>query len=89
VYNGIWFAPERKMLQAAVDESQKRMDGVVRMKLFKGVPSVVGRKSPNSLYDADYATFEADTVYNQQDAEGFIKLNALRLRIAAFQDRKA
>ena len=76
------------MLQAAIDESQKRVDGVVRLKLFKGLASVVGRKSPNSLYDADYATFEADTVYDQKDAEGFIKLNALRLRIAAFQDRR-
>ncbi len=88
VYNGFWFSPERRMLQAAIDESQKKMDGVVRLKLFKGLASVVGRKSPNSLYDASYATFEADTVYNQKDAEGFIKLNALRLRIAAFQDRK-
>ncbi len=88
VYNGYWFAPERLMLQAAIDESQKRVDGVVRMKLFKGLASVVGRKSPNSLYDADYATFEADTVYNQKDAEGFIKLNALRLRIAALRDRQ-
>ncbi|MEQ9122328.1 MAG: argininosuccinate synthase [Alphaproteobacteria bacterium] len=88
VYNGFWFSPERRMLQAAIDESQKRVDGVVRLKLFKGLASVVGRKSPNSLYDADYATFEADTVYDQKDAEGFIKLNALRLRIAAFQDRR-
>jgi len=85
LYNGYWFAPERKMLQAAIDESQKRVSGVVRMKLFKGLASVVGRKSPNSLYDADYATFEADTVYDQKDAEGFIKLSALRLRIAAFK----
>jgi len=88
VYNGFWFSPERRMLQAAIDESQKRVDGVVRLKLFKGLASVVGRKSPNSLYDPDYATFEADTVYDQKDAEGFIKLNALRLRIAAFQDRR-
>jgi len=88
VYNGFWFAPERKMLQAAIDESQQRVDGVVRLKLFKGLASVVGRKSPYSLYDADYATFEADTVYDQKDAEGFIKLNALRLRIAAFQERR-
>lgn len=87
VYNGFWFAPEREMLQAAIDESQKRVNGVVRVKLFKGVASVVGRKSPNSLYNADYATFEADTVYDQKDAEGFIKLNALRLRIAALVDK--
>jgi argininosuccinate synthase len=85
VYNGFWFSPERKMLQAAIDESQKLVNGVVRLKLFKGLASVVGRKSPNSLYDADYATFEADTVYDQKDAEGFIKLNALRLRIAALK----
>ncbi len=85
VYNGFWFSPERKMLQAAIDESQKLVNGVVRLKLFKGLTSVVGRKSPNSLYDADYATFEADTVYDQKDAEGFIKLNALRLRIAALK----
>ena len=85
VYNGFWYSPERKMLQAAIDESQKLVNGVVRLKLFKGLASVVGRKSPNSLYDADYATFEADTVYDQKDAEGFIKLNALRLRIAALK----
>ena len=85
VYNGFWFSPERKMLQAAIDESQKLVNGVVRLKLFKGLASVEGRKSPNSLYDADYATFEADTVYDQKDAEGFIKLNALRLRIAALK----
>jgi argininosuccinate synthase len=89
VYNGFWFSPERKMLQAAIDESQKQVNGVVRVKLFKGTPSVVGRKSPNSLYDADYATFEADTVYDQKDAEGFIKLNALRLRIAALKNSKS
>ena len=87
VYNGFWFAPEREMLQAAIDVSQKRVNGVVRVKLLKGVASVVGRKSPNSLYNADYATFEADTVYDQKDAEGFIKLNALRLRIAGLVDK--
>lgn len=87
VYNGFWFAPEREMLQAAIDVSQQRVNGVVRVKLLKGVASVVGRKSPNSLYNADYATFEADTVYDQKDAEGFIKLNALRLRIAGLVDK--
>ncbi|MBT6312192.1 MAG: argininosuccinate synthase [Alphaproteobacteria bacterium] len=87
VYNGFWFSPEREMLQAAIDVSQKRVNGVVRVKLLKGVASVVGRKSPNSLYNADYATFEADTVYDQKDAEGFIKLNALRLRIAGLVDK--
>ena len=82
VYFGFWFSPEREMLQAAIDESQKFVNGTVRMKLFKGSARVVGRKSPHSLYRQDYVTFEADQVYNQQDAEGFIKLNALRLRLA-------
>ncbi|MEL0105682.1 MAG: argininosuccinate synthase [Rhodospirillales bacterium] len=81
VYNGFWFAPEREMLQAAIDESQKNVTGTVRLKLFKGNVIVTGRKSPNSLYDEDIATFEADQVYDQRDAEGFIKLNALRLRL--------
>tara|TARA_R110002110_G_scaffold213886_1_gene427332 strand:- start:2190 stop:3410 length:1221 start_codon:yes stop_codon:yes gene_type:complete len=81
VYNGFWFAPEREMLQAAVDESQKYVNGTVRLKLFKGSVSVVGRKSPVSLYSEQHVTFEADTVYDQRDAEGFIKLNALRLRL--------
>ncbi|MBI3514804.1 MAG: argininosuccinate synthase [Proteobacteria bacterium] len=82
VYFGFWFSPEREMLQAAIDASQKFVTGTVRMKLFKGQARVVGRKSPRSLYRQDYVTFEADEVYNQQDAEGFIKLNALRLRLA-------
>ena len=81
VYNGFWFAPEREMLQAAVDESQKYVSGTVRLKLFKGSVSVVGRKSSVSLYSEQHVTFEADTVYDQRDAEGFIKLNALRLRL--------
>ena len=81
VYNGFWFSPEREMLQAAVDESQKCVSGKVRLKLFKGSVSVVGRKSPVSLYSEQHVTFEADTVYDQRDAEGFIKLNALRLRL--------
>ena len=81
VYNGFWFSPEREMIQAAVDESQKHVDGTVRLKLFKGSVSVVGRKSPVSLYSEEHVTFEADTVYDQRDAEGFIKLNALRLRL--------
>jgi len=81
IYNGFWFAPEREMLQAAIDQSQKTVTGVVRLKLFKGNVIVTGRKSPNSLYDEDIATFEADQVYDQRDAEGFIKLNALRLRL--------
>ncbi len=82
VYNGFWFSPEREMLQAAIDDSQKRVSGIVRLKLYKGNVIVEGRKSPNSLYDEDTVTFEADTVYDQRDAEGFIKLNALRLRLA-------
>ena len=81
VYNGFWFSPEREMIQAAVDESQKHVSGTVRLKLFKGSVSVVGRKSPVSLYSEQHVTFEADTVYDQRDAEGFIKLNALRLRL--------
>ncbi|MBT6285804.1 MAG: argininosuccinate synthase [Rhodospirillaceae bacterium] len=81
VYNGFWFSPEREMLQAAVDESQKYVSGKVRLKLFKGSVSVVGRKSPVSLYSEQHVTFEADTVYDQRDAVGFIKLNALRLRL--------
>jgi argininosuccinate synthase len=83
VYNGFWFAPEREMLQAAVTESQKFVTGDVRLKLFKGGCHVTGRRSPYSLYDENIATFEEDEVYNQADAEGFIKLNALRLRVLA------
>jgi argininosuccinate synthase len=81
VYTGYWFAPERLMLQALIDKSQERVNGVVRLKLYKGNCAVVGRKSPNSLYRLDFVTFEEDSVYNQHDAEGFIKLNALRLRL--------
>lgn len=81
VYNGFWFSPEREMLQAAIDQSQKRVTGTARVKLFKGSVRTVGRKSPMSLYNTELVTFEADTVYNQRDAEGFIKLNALRLRL--------
>ncbi|MCU7856090.1 MAG: argininosuccinate synthase [Candidatus Thiodiazotropha sp. (ex Lucinoma borealis)] len=85
VYNGYWFAPEREMLQAAIDQTQQVVNGVVRVKLYKGNVSVVGRRSDtNSLFDESIATFEDDAgAYNQQDAEGFIKLNALRLRVAA------
>jgi argininosuccinate synthase len=81
VYNGYWFAPERLMLQAAIDEAQKNATGTARIRLYKGNCDVVGRKSPVSLYRPDLATFEADTVYDQKDAEGFIRLNALRLRV--------
>ena len=82
IYNGLWFSPERKMLQKAIDKSQENVTGTVRLKLYKGNVIILGRKSPFSLYDEDIATFEADTVYDQRDAEGFIKLNALRLRLA-------
>lgn len=88
VYNGFWFAPEREMLQTAVTESQKFVTGDVRLKLFKGLCQVSGRRSPYSLYDANIATFEKDEVYNQADAEGFIKLNALRLRTLANSKQK-
>ncbi len=88
VYNGYWFSPERRMLQAAIDESQGFVNGTVRLKLYKGNVVVVGRKSENSLFDEAIATFEDDAgAYNQKDAEGFIKLNALRLRIAANKGR--
>ncbi len=88
VYNGYWFSPERRMLQTLIDESQKNVSGVVRLKLYKGNCSTVGRKSRLSLYDPDYATFEGEEVYNQKDAEGFIRLNALRLKIAELMRRK-
>jgi len=79
VYNGYWFAPERIMIQKAIDETQKRVNGEVKLVLYKGNVIVIGRKSPNSLYDEDLATFESSN-YDQRDAEGFIKLNALRLK---------
>ncbi len=80
VYNGFWFAPEREALQAFVDKSQERVQGTVRIKVFKGAATVLGRKSPVSLYDSALATFEEDAVYDQADAAGFIRLNALRLK---------
>ncbi|MDE1932313.1 MAG: argininosuccinate synthase, partial [Alphaproteobacteria bacterium] len=83
IYNGFWYSPERLMLQALIDKSQENVAGAVRLKLYKGAARVVGRKSPNSLYSLAHVTFEADQVYDQRDAEGFIKLNALRLRLAA------
>ncbi len=88
VYRGFWFAPEREMLQTLIDDSQREVTGEARIKLFKGNADVVGRRSPTSLYDPDYATFEEDQVYDQQDATGFIRLNALRLRIRALRDRR-
>ncbi len=83
VYNGYWFSPEREALQALIDEAQKPVTGTVRLSLYKGNITVLGRKSKNSLFDKRFATFEADDVYDQSDAEGFIRLNALRLRIRA------
>jgi argininosuccinate synthase len=88
IYNGFWFAPEREMLQAAIDLSQQKVSGTVRLKLYKGLAQVVGRKSPDSLYSERHVTFEDDAgAYDQHDAEGFIKLNALRLRLLAKRDR--
>jgi argininosuccinate synthase len=83
VYDGFWYAPEREALQRAFDDIQRPVTGVARLKLYKGSVSILGRRSPNSLYRQDVATFEADEVYHQADADGFIKVNALRLRIAA------
>jgi argininosuccinate synthase len=89
IYNGYWWSPERLMLQAAIDQSQRDVNGSVRLKLYKGSVSVVGRRSSDSLFDESIATFEDDSgAYDQADAEGFIKLNALRLRIAAGRGRK-
>ena len=88
IYNGLWFSPEREMLQAAIDLSQERVNGEVRLKLYKGLAQVVGRRSPDSLYSEAHVTFEDDAgAYDQHDAEGFIKLNALRLRLLAKRDR--
>ena len=81
IYNGFWFSPEREMLQALIDKSQEHVEGTVRMKLYKGNCIVVGRQSPKSLYSLAHVTFEEDQVYDQRDAAGFIKLNALRLRL--------
>ena len=88
IYNGFWFSPERRMLQAAIDESQKSVAGQVRLKLYKGNVSVIGRESPNSLYSQKTVTFEDDQgAYDQVDAQGFIKLQALRLRLGATAGR--
>jgi argininosuccinate synthase len=81
VYNGFWFAPEMKLLQNMIDMTQQNVTGIVRLELYKGNCRILGRKSDRSLYREDFATFEDDQVYNQKDAEGFIRLNALRLRI--------
>ena len=88
IYNGFWFSPEREMLQAAIDHCQEHVEGTVRLKLYKGNVIVTGRTSPKSLYSEDLVTFEDDHgAYNQEDAHGFIKLNALRLRTLAARDR--
>jgi len=89
IYNGFWFAPEREMLQAAIDKASEPVTGTVRLKLYKGNVIVTGRRSPNSLYDQDIVTFEEDSVYDQRDAEGFIKLNALRLRLLGQRDNES
>ena len=81
IYNGFWFSPEREMLQSLIDQSQKKVNGTVKLKIYKGNVIVTGRKSKSSLYSNEMATFEEDSVYDQKDAEGFIKLNALRLKL--------
>ncbi|MDB5690892.1 MAG: argininosuccinate synthase [Sphingomonas bacterium] len=87
IYNGFWFSPEREMLQAAIDHSQAKVTGTVRLKLYKGAAHIIGRRSPNSLYSEKVVTFEDDAgAYDQRDAEGFIKLNALRLRLLGRRD---
>ena len=89
IYNGFWFSPEREMLQAAIDHSQDKVTGTVRLKLYKGNVIVTGRQSPHSLYSMKHVTFEDDQgAYDQFDAQGFIKLNALRLRLGAMAGRK-
>ncbi len=87
IYYGFWFTPEREALQGLIDQVQRDVTGKVRLKLYKGTVTVAGRRSPRSLYRTDFATFEADRVYRQKDAEGFINLNALRLRIRALRDQ--
>jgi len=88
IYNGFWFSPEREMLQALIDKSQERVNGNVRLKLYKGSVSVIGRDSDDSLYSMAHVTFEEDDVYDQHDAEGFIKLNALRLRLGTLRNNR-
>lgn len=86
IYNGYWWSPERQALQRLIDDTQRSVNGTVRLDLYKGNVTVTGRKSPNSIYSEEHVTFEADTVYDQHDAEGFIKLNALRLRLGYGND---
>jgi argininosuccinate synthase len=89
IYYGFWFSPERQALQRFLDECVQDVTGTVRLKLYKGNVTITGRRSPRSLYRTDFATFEADTVYRQRDAEGFINLNALRLKIRSLRDRRS
>ena len=89
IYNGFWFSPEREMLQAAIDKSQENVTGRVRVKLYKGNVTVVGREAEHPLYDQQLVTFEEGSVsYDQRDAAGFIRLNALRLRVLGQRDRR-
>ena len=88
IYNGYWFSPEREMMQTLIDKSQENVTGTARLKLYKGNCITVGRKSEFSLFNPAYATFEGEDVYNQADAEGFIRLNALRMRIASLMKRQ-
>jgi argininosuccinate synthase len=89
IYNGFWFSPEREMLQAMIDKSQEHASGTVRLKLYKGSVACVGRWSDHSLYSEEHVTFEDDQgAYDQKDAAGFIKINALRLRLLAMRDKK-
>src|SRR4051812_7643605 len=87
IYYGFWFSPEFDLIRKLINDTQVNVSGDVRLKLYKGNTTVVGRRSSKSLYSANLATFEADTIYNQRDAEGFIKLNALRLRLEGMQGR--
>ena len=88
IYYGFWYSPEMDMLTAAIEESQKNVTGTIKLKIYKGNIIVVGRRSPYSLYQEDLATFEEDSIYNQADATGFIKLNALRLSVQKLLDKK-
>jgi argininosuccinate synthase len=89
IYNGFWFSPEMGMLQNMIDHTQQRVSGTARLELYKGNCRVLGRKSDKSLYSEDFATFEDDDVYSQKDAEGFIRLNALRLRIGKLLEERS
>jgi len=88
IYYGYWFAPEREMMQTLIDEAQRNVTGTVRLKIYKGNCTVVGRKSDLSLYNDEFVTFEEDEVYNQEDAGGFIRLSGLRLKIANLMSRR-